>query len=118
MGGALDGLRAVDFSNTLTGAHISQLLADFGADVVLVEPPGGNQLRAQPAWPFWARGKRSVVLDLKNDDDASAAHALATQADVVVETWRPGVAERLGLAYDDLGQPRELGRNSVPDPAG
>ena len=56
MGGALDGLRAVDFSNTLTGAHISQLLADFGADVVLVEPPGGNQLRAQPAWPFWGAG--------------------------------------------------------------
>jgi crotonobetainyl-CoA:carnitine CoA-transferase CaiB-like acyl-CoA transferase len=102
MGGALDGLRAVDFSNTLTGAHISQLLADFGADVVLVEPPGGNQLRGQPSWPFWARGKRSAVLDLKNPDDARAARALASQVDVVVETWRPGVAERLGLGYDDL----------------
>lgn len=102
MGGALDGLRAVDFSNTLTGAHVGQLLADFGADVVHVEPPGGSVLRTQPAWPFWMRGQRSVVLDLKNDADARVARSLATRADVVIETWRPGVADRLGLGYEEL----------------
>ena len=102
MGGALDGLKVVDFSNALTGAHVGQLLADCGADVVHVEPPGGSVLRTQPAWPFWARGQRSVVLDLKRDDDAAVARTLAARADVAVETWRPGVAERLGLGYDDL----------------
>ena len=102
MGGALDGLRAVDFSNSLTGAHVGQLLADFGADVVHVEPPGGSVLRTQPAWPFWTRGQRSVVLDLNHDDDARVARSLATRADVVIETWRPGVAERFGLGYEEL----------------
>ena len=102
MGGVLEGLRAVDLSETLTGAHISQLLADFGADVVLVERPGGNPLRSQPAWPFWGRGKRSVVLDLQDTADRDVARSLAAGADVVIETWRPGVAERLGLGYDDL----------------
>jgi crotonobetainyl-CoA:carnitine CoA-transferase CaiB-like acyl-CoA transferase len=102
LGGALDGLRAVDFSNTLTGAHISQLLADFGADVVHVEPPGGNVLRSQPAWPFWARGKRSAALDLHDGADRRVARALAERADVLIETWRPGVADRLGLGYEQL----------------
>src|SRR5262245_48378315 len=108
MGGVLEGLSAVDFSETLTGAHISQLLADFGADVVLVERPGGNPLRTQPAWPFWARGKQSVMLDLKDEADRDVARSLAASADVAIETWRPGVAERLGLGYDDLagGNPR------------
>jgi crotonobetainyl-CoA:carnitine CoA-transferase CaiB-like acyl-CoA transferase len=102
LGGALDGLRVVDFSTSLTGAHISGLLADFGADVVLVEPPAGGALRGQPAWPFWGRGKRSAVLDLTDEHDAGTARALAARADVVVETWRPGVAERLGLGYEEL----------------
>lgn len=102
MGGPLEGLRAVDLTTTLTGAHISQTLADFGADVVRVEPPGGSPLRTQPAWPFWARGSRSIVLDLTRVDDRSVAQDLAAGADVVVETWRPGVAERLGLGDDEL----------------
>jgi crotonobetainyl-CoA:carnitine CoA-transferase CaiB-like acyl-CoA transferase len=102
MSSALAGLRVVDVSETLTGAHISQLLADFGAEVVCVERPGGSVLRTQPAWPFWGRGKRSAALDLRRADDAEAARLLAGRADVLIETWRPGVAERLGLGYDDL----------------
>jgi crotonobetainyl-CoA:carnitine CoA-transferase CaiB-like acyl-CoA transferase len=102
VGSALGGLRVVDFSNTLSGTQISQLLADFGADVVHVEPPGGSVLRTQPAWPFWGRGKRSIVLDLKDDADASLARSMAQRCDVVVETWRPGVADRLGLGYEEL----------------
>jgi crotonobetainyl-CoA:carnitine CoA-transferase CaiB-like acyl-CoA transferase len=102
MGGPLVGLRVVDLSTTLAGAHVSQTLADFGCDVVMIEPPGGSPLRSQPAWPFWGRGKRSVVLDLHRPSDAETARSLAAGADVVVETWRPGVADRLGLGYDEL----------------
>ena len=102
MGGPLDGLRVVDLSTTLTGAHVSQTLADFGCEVTLVEPPGGNPLRGQPAWPFWGRGKRSVVLDLHDPTDRATAQELAVAVDVVVETWRPGVAERLGLDHATL----------------
>jgi crotonobetainyl-CoA:carnitine CoA-transferase CaiB-like acyl-CoA transferase len=102
MSGPLDGLTVVDLTSTQTGAHITQTLADFGCEVVMVEPPGGHPLRSAPAWPFWSRGKRSVVLDLKNLADAEVARSLADGADVVVETWRPGVAERFGLDYDTL----------------
>jgi crotonobetainyl-CoA:carnitine CoA-transferase CaiB-like acyl-CoA transferase len=100
----LGGIRVVDLSTTTTGAHISQTLADFGGDVVMVEPPGGNPLRTQAAWPFWARGKRSVVLDLGRPDDLATAVHIAADADVVIDTWRPGVAERLGLGYEQLAE--------------
>jgi crotonobetainyl-CoA:carnitine CoA-transferase CaiB-like acyl-CoA transferase len=99
---ALGGLSVLDVSNTLTGTQITQLLADFGADVIHVEPPGGSVLRTQPAWPFWGRGKRSIVLDLKDPDDAAVARSIAARSDVLVETWRPGVAERLGLGFAEL----------------
>ncbi len=102
MSAALAGLRALDLSQTLAGAQATQLLADFGAEVVLVEPPGGSRLRAQAAWPFWARGKRSIALDLAADADRAVARGLAREADVLLETWRPGVAERLGLGFEEL----------------
>ena len=99
---ALEGLHVVDLSTTLVGAHASQLFADFGAEVVVVEPPGGSPLRQQAAFPFWGRGKKSIELDLKDPADAAVARGLAEQSDVLIETWRPGVAERLGLGYEDL----------------
>jgi crotonobetainyl-CoA:carnitine CoA-transferase CaiB-like acyl-CoA transferase len=102
MTGPLAGLQVVDLSTTLTSATISGFLADFGADVITVEPPGGSPLRSQPAFPFWGRGKRSIALDLSASDDAAVARSLATRADVVIETFRPGVVERFGLGYDDL----------------
>src|ERR1700694_3806338 len=74
---ALAGISVVDLSDTLAGALATQLLADFGADVVLVEPPGGATLRSQPAWPAWGRGKRSVILDLAVAADAATARTLA-----------------------------------------
>lgn len=98
----LHGLRVVDFSQVRTGAQVSQVLADFGADVVHVEPPGGSPLRSEAAWPFWARGKRSVELNLKDATDREVALGLARQADVVIETYRPGVSDRLGISYEAL----------------
>jgi crotonobetainyl-CoA:carnitine CoA-transferase CaiB-like acyl-CoA transferase len=102
--GPLDGLRVVDFSNSPAGVQASQTLADFGAEVVFVEPPGGSSLRSAPSFPFIARGKRSIVLDLADPADQATAKALALGADVLIETWRPGVAERLGLGYDGLSE--------------
>ncbi|HEY6792706.1 MAG TPA: CoA transferase [Trebonia sp.] len=100
--GPLAGLRVLDFSTTAAGAQASQPLADFGAEVVHVEPPGGSKLRAQPGYPFLARGKKSIVLDLHAEGDRAVAAAMASGADVVIETFRPGVMERLGLGYEDL----------------
>jgi crotonobetainyl-CoA:carnitine CoA-transferase CaiB-like acyl-CoA transferase len=100
--GPLAGLRVLDFSTTAAGAQASQTLADFGAQVVHVEPPGGSQLRAQPGYPFLARGKKSLVLDLHAEADRAVARTMASGADVVIETFRPGVMERLGLGYEDL----------------
>src|SRR5215218_4136115 len=102
MKGPLEGLLVLDLSTTLTSATVSGFLADFGAAVIAIEPPGGSPLRSQPAFPFWGRGKRSIVLDLDVPDDAEVARALAAGADIVIETFRPGVVERFGLGYDDL----------------
>jgi crotonobetainyl-CoA:carnitine CoA-transferase CaiB-like acyl-CoA transferase len=100
--GPLAGLRVLDFSTTAAGAQASQTLADFGAEVVHVEPPGGSRLRAQPGYPFLARGKKSIVLDLHAEADRAVARTMVGGADVVIETFRPGVMERLGLGYGDL----------------
>ena len=102
---ALAGLVVVEVSSTLPSAHVGQFLADFGAEVIHVEPPGGNPLRAEPAFPFWDRGKKSIELDLRHPTDQQVAAGLAMQADVLVESFRPGVAARLGLGYDDLRGP-------------
>jgi crotonobetainyl-CoA:carnitine CoA-transferase CaiB-like acyl-CoA transferase len=100
--GPLAGLRVIDLSPNRVGAQISQLFADFGADVVQVEPPGGAIIRQHAAYPFWGRGKRSIVLDVHDEHDAEVVRRLARSADVFVETHQPGVLEGLGLGFDDL----------------
>ncbi|MFG1967729.1 CaiB/BaiF CoA transferase family protein [Nonomuraea fuscirosea] len=113
MSGALSGLLVADFSRVLAGPYATMLLADLGAEVVKVERPGaGDDTRA---WgPPYAEGeatyflgvnrnKRSIALDLRAD--AEVARALAARADVLVENFRPGTMERLGLGYERL---REL----------
>src|SRR4051794_39146314 len=102
MTSALDGIVVVDTSASMAGSVASGFLADFGARVLLVEPPGGSPLRGQPAWPFWGRGKESVVLDLASAGGRDELADLGRAADVLIETWRPGVAERLGVGDDDL----------------
>ena len=102
--GALRGARVVEFGRYVPGPLLGMLLADQGADVVKVEPPGGDPARAHPAFATWNRGKRSVVLDLKAPGGLERARDLAQAADVVIENYRPGVADRLGIGYDALAK--------------
>ncbi|MBE0608615.1 MAG: CoA transferase, partial [Dehalococcoidia bacterium] len=96
MAGALEGTRIIDFGQYIAGPMAAMFLADQGADVVRVEPPGGPRFET-PANATWNRGKRSVVLDLKEPGDLDAAKRLVAAADVVIENFRPGVMDRLGL---------------------
>ena len=99
---ALDGLQVVEFSWGLAGAITTMVLADNGAEVVKVESPEGDPQRGHPAFAQWHRGKRSVVIDLRSNSGRQAARELAGPVDVVVQSWRPGVAARLGLDYEHL----------------
>ncbi|MSQ61098.1 MAG: CoA transferase [Dehalococcoidia bacterium] len=96
----LEGVSVVDFSQGMAGSVATMLLADNGSDVTKVEPPGGDPWRSEAAWIMWNRGKRSVVLDLDTAEGRSAALQLASNADVVVENFLPGTADRLGIGYD------------------
>jgi crotonobetainyl-CoA:carnitine CoA-transferase CaiB-like acyl-CoA transferase len=100
--GPLARLTVVDLSTTLPGAQATQFLADAGADVIVVEQPGGSPLRADPGWPGLLRGKRSIVLDLHDADGRDTLDGLLSQADVLVTTMRPAAAARLGLTAGQL----------------
>lgn len=114
-GGPLDSIRVVDLTQMLSGPYCTMLLADLGADVVKVEPLGGELTRLQG--PFLAedelrayggyfqsvnRNKRSITMDLKSDVGRETLLGLIDSADVVVENFRAGVMERLGLSYESL----------------
>ena len=99
----LEGLRVVDLSLWQPGHTATQLLADLGADVLKIEPPGGDRMRPLVDRFYNYNGhKRSVVLDLKTDADRERLLGLVAEAEVVVENYRPGVADRLGVGFDDL----------------
>jgi crotonobetainyl-CoA:carnitine CoA-transferase CaiB-like acyl-CoA transferase len=114
MPGALDGLLVADFSRVLAGPFCTQTLGDLGADVVKVERPGaGDDTRAWgPPWVDHGatyylglnRNKRSITLDLADPADARLARRLAQRADVLVESFRPGTIDRLGLGYDAVAE--------------
>ncbi len=96
MAGALEGIRVIDFGQYVAGPMAAMLLADQGADVIHVDPPGGPRFDT-PANAIYNRGKRTIVLDLKSAGDLETARKLVASADVVIENFRPGVMERLGL---------------------
>lgn len=116
----LAGLRVCDLSQNLADPYCTQILADLGADVIKVEPPGGDPARD---WgpPFWGedgtlflaanRGKRSIILDLKTEEGMRALRKLAATADIFVQALRPGVATRLGFDYERIREVRD--RKSV-----
>src|SRR5579863_4928118 len=97
-----DGLVVLDFSWGMAGGLATAVLSDFGSDVIKVEPPAGDPFRSHPAWSAWNRGKKSAVLDLKTAPGRTHAQRLAEQADIVLESFRPGVARRLGIDYATL----------------
>ncbi len=94
--GALENIRVIDFGHYVAGPLAGMLLADQGADVIKVDPPGGPRLD-HPANATWNRGKRSITLDFGDDDDLGTAASLIAGADVVIENFRPGVMARYGL---------------------
>ena len=107
---AFAGLRVVDFSTTIAGPHCTRLLADMGAEVVKIESPEGDMLRTRPPLRNGAStnfgqlnaGKKSVVLNLKTPAAIAAIKVLLADADILVENFRPGVMQRLGLDYASL----------------
>lgn len=99
MGGVLDGLHVVDFGQYLAGPQTALMLGDLGAQVIRVDPPGGPSFH-HPVNALLQRGKRSIVLDLKRLEDHRTAQRLIERADVVIEGFRPGVMDRLGLGAD------------------
>lgn len=110
MNGPLAGIKIVDLSSVISGPVATVLLADQGADVIKVEPPQGDIIRRMgmgttvlsPAFVTANRGKRSVCIDLKQDQGVDLVRKLVADADVFIQNFRPGVIERMGLGYDVL----------------
>ena len=111
--GALEGVRILDFTHVYQGPVCTQLLADFGAEVIKVERPGMGDWSRQwgpfvtdVSLPFAGlnRNKRSLALNLKDDRGLQIMHKLVTQSDVLVHNFRPGAMEKLGLGYDDASR--------------
>ena len=99
---ACEGLRVLDLSSGPAGGLASMILADFGADVIKVERPGGDPYRHLAAAPMWLRGKRSIELDLKTTHGAERLRALVADADVALVNYRPRTARQLGVDADCL----------------
>ena len=109
--GPLQGVKVLDLSIALTGPYAASLMADQGAEVIKIERPGigdiaryvGVMVNGMSAlYLVCNRGKRSIALDIQTDEGRDIARRLAADADVVIENFRPGVMDRLGLGYDDI----------------
>lgn len=113
----LDGIKVLDFSHALAGPFTTMLLGDYGADVIKVEKPtwgDGSRQMGVPVEGFGAkqtdyffganRNKKSLAIDIRSPEGQDVARKLAAQSDIVIENFRPGVMDRLGLGFDDLLQ--------------
>ena len=106
---SLNGIRVVEFCHMIMGPTCSMILGDLGADVIKVEPLNGDATRrlkddGAGFFPTYNRNKRSITLDLKSSDGLQAAKRLAIGADIIIENFRPGTLERLGLGYKELSK--------------
>ena len=105
MAGPLQGLRVVELAGIGPGPHAAMLLGDLGADVVRVERPGkGPGPATEPGRDYLLRNRRSVTADLKSDEGREFVLQLVAKADVLIEGFRPGVTERLGLGPQDCAK--------------
>ena len=102
--GTLKGLRVIDFGQYVAGPLAAMILGDYGADVIHIDPPGGPRWNGYEANAVLARGKRNIMLDLKNAEDLAIAKKLIATADILIENFRPGVMDRLGLGYEACAQ--------------
>ena len=111
MSGPLDGVHVLDFSIALTGPYAAALMADQGASVIKIERPGIGDIARwvgvavngmSSLYLVCNRGKRSIAVDLATPEGADIVRRLAADADVLIQNFRPGVIERLGLGYDEL----------------
>ncbi|MCZ8148284.1 MAG: CoA transferase, partial [Roseomonas sp.] len=110
----LDGIRVIDFTQVMMGPVATQMLADYGADVIKIERPAGDLSRTAfpndpagllgPVFCSLNRNKRSVVLDLRKAEERQVVLDLVRTADVVVNNFRAGVMERLGFGWEDLSK--------------
>ena len=106
--GALDGIRILDLSRLFAGNVLTQILGDFGAEVIKVEPPEGDTLRAwktkgvETHWKIYARNKKSLCLGLRDPRACDIVRQLVPSADIFIESFRPGVLEKMGLAPETL----------------
>jgi crotonobetainyl-CoA:carnitine CoA-transferase CaiB-like acyl-CoA transferase len=103
----LAGIRVLEFAHAIMGPSAGLILADLGADVIKVEPVGGDTTRRLPGFAAgffgtFNRNKRSIAIDLKADEGRALLHRLAATADAVIENYAPGTMDRLGCGYDDL----------------
>ena len=97
----LSNVRVLDFGQYIAGPLVGMILADFGAEVIRIDPPGGPRMKS-PAVNMLSRGKQALTLDLKSPEGCKTALELITWADVVIENFRPGVMEKLGLGPQKL----------------
>ena len=106
----LEGIRVLDLSMFLSGPRASQILADFGAEVVKLEPPSGETMRIwmklipdqEESMTHWHRNKKGISLDIRNPEGAKILRELVAHFDVLIENLAPGTMEKRGLGYDDL----------------
>src|SRR5215210_3053085 len=97
----LGGIKVIEFVHYIAGPMAAMLLGDFGSDVIRIDPPSGPRFDT-PANATWNRNKRSIALDLKANGDRELARRLIASADVVIENFRPGVMDRLGLGAREM----------------
>lgn len=105
----LAGIKVIEFTHMVMGPTVGHILAGLGADVIRVEPLGGDRTRrllgsGAGYFPMYNRGKRSICLDLKSEEGKAVARDLCVDADVLVENFRPGALDRLGLSFDALSE--------------
>ena len=102
MSEVLSGIKVLEFGQYIAGPYAGTLLAEQGADVIKIEQPGGDPYRSEPGFVVCNRSKKGMTLNLKTREGQDIARRMATEADVVIENYRPGVAEKLGIGYADI----------------